>query len=212
VELAKTPVDGKGLGLRAAYTHIDVPGGTLVDPTVHVQVDYTTSATWAVHGLYHDDSVRPKPEVSGAVQVPLFGGALGLNYSEYVLDPVTQIVRLSRIYGAEVSRPIAWGLTGKVGYQYLDSLAGDSLTGRTFQVALGGESRTIGRLDLQYQTAQMRAPMGRLPDTSSLAITLTRPLGSLGDIALTGRRTVAAPGTIPLPTDNQFQLDVKRAF
>lgn len=212
VEVAKTPLDGRGLGLRAAYADLNLPHQADVDPTVHVQVDYADAKAWGFHGRYHDEYTRPKPEVAAGVQMPVLGGALKLDYSEYVLDPTTYIVQLSRVYSAEMTRSLGWGLNGRIAYQFSDSLAGDSAQGQAFQISLGGDSKVLGKIDLQFQQGFLRTPAGSSPTGSNFTLSFTRPLGSIGDVALSARHTQTAPGSgLPL-TDDVMQFDLRTTW
>ncbi len=211
LEVTKAPPDGKGLGLHAGYTDYQVPG-VAVAPTIDLRLDYVTPKTWAWHGLYHDDSTRPSAEMAAGVQMPLLGATVKLNYSQYAMDPTTYLVQMSRVYGAEVARPLGWGLSGKVGYQYADSLAGDSTQSHAVQIALAGDSKVLGKVDLQYQTSLPQTPAtGTTPPPSNVVITFSRPVGTTGSLALSGHHTLPPliSGLPPSPADDQVQLDLK---
>ncbi len=205
VGVTTTPADGKGLGVEASYTDLAVTN-TEVEPTVHLKLTYATPSQWEFTGLYHDDSNRPDPELGAGLKLPLLGGAVGLNYSEYALDPTLGLVRLNRTYGAEVSRPIAWGLSGRVGYQRTDSLA-DPTIGERLRIGLGGQSDVVRNLDLQYETGELRTPNGTVPDGSTISLSLARKI-ALGQLALTGRHTMPSAISGPLPPNDEVHLDL----
>jgi hypothetical protein len=205
VELARTPSDGTGLGLRAAYVDLGVPGAE-VDPTVDFQLDYTIGSEWEFHGRFHDEHNRPSPELAAGMKVPLLGGSLGLDYNEHSYDAAAQAVRLSRVYGAEMSRSIAWGLSGKVGYQRTDGLA-DSTRAERLRIGLGGETRLLGKVDVQYETGTIRTPAGEMPDSTTIGVSLSREIG-VGELAISARRSLpAGPADTQVPSD-QIRLDL----
>ena len=206
VELARAPSDGTGLGLRAAYTDLGVQG-TETDPTVDVQLAYTAGSEWEVHGRYHDEHNRPSPELAAGMKIPLLGGSLGLDYNEHAYDAATQAVRLSRAYGAEMTRSIAWGLSGKVGYQRTDGL-GDESRAERLRVGLGGENRLLGKVDVQYETGILRTPTGTMPDSTTIGLSLARDIG-IGELSISARRSLpAGPVGSQIPND-QIQVDIK---
>lgn len=206
VEVARAPGDGQGLGLRAAYTDLGVQGAE-VDPTVDVQVDYSTGSDWEFHGRYHDEHNRSDPELAAGMKVPLLGGSLGVNYNEHTYDAAAQAVRLSRVYGAEMTRGIAWGLSGKVGYQLTDSL-GDDTSAERLRVGLGGENRLLGKVDVQYETGTLRTPGGSVPDATTIGVSLARQFG-IGEVAISAKRSLpAGPLGSQMPSD-QVQVDLK---
>lgn len=214
LEVTKAPPDGKGLGLHAGYTDFHIPGVT-VAPTTDLRLDYATAKAWAFHGLYHDESTRPSAEMAAGVQMPVLGATVKLNYSQYAMDPTTYLVQNSRVYGAEVARPLGWGLSGKVGYQYSDSLAGDSAQSHGVQIALAGDSKVLGQVDVQFQTSFPYSPTtGATPPPSNVVITFSRPIGTTGSLALSGHHTLPplTPGLPPSPADDQVQLDLKTAW
>ncbi len=205
VELARTPSDGTGLGLRAAYVDLGAPGAE-VDPTVDFQLDYTIGSAWEFHGRFHDEHNRPSPELAAGLKVPLLGGSLGLDYNEHSYDAAAQAVRLSRVYGAEVSRSIAWGLSGKVGYQRTDGLV-DSTRAERLRVGLGGETHLVGKVDVQYETGTIRTPAGEIPDSTTIGVSLSREIG-VGELAISARRSLpAGPAGTQAPSD-QIRLDL----
>ncbi len=206
VEVARTPGDGTGLGLKAAYTDLGVPG-TEVDPTVDVQLAYTIGSEWGFHGRFHDEHNRPSPELAAGMKIPLLGGSLGVEYNEHAYDVAAQAVRLSRVYGAEMNRAIAWGLCGKVGYQLTDGLA-DSTRAERVRVGLGGENRLLGKVDVQYETGTIRTPAGEMPDATMIGFSLSREIG-VGELAISARRSLpAGPAGTQVPND-QVQVDLK---
>lgn len=205
VELARTPSDGTGLGLRAAYVDLGAPGAE-VDPTVDFQLDYTIGSEWEFHGRFHDEHNRPSPELAAGMKVPLLGGSLGLDYNEHSYDAAAQAVRLSRVYGAEMSRSIAWGLSGKVGYQRTDGLA-DSTRAERLRIGLGGETHLLGKVDVQYETGTVRTPAGEMPDSTTIGVSLSREIG-VGELAISARRSLpAGPAETQVPSD-QIRLDL----
>lgn len=206
VELARTPSDGTGLGLRAAYSNLDV-SGTETDPTVDVQLAYTVGTEWEFRGRFHDEQSRPSPELAAGMKIPLLGGSLGFDYNEHAYDAAAQAVRLSRVYGAEMSRAIAWGLSGKVGYQLTDGL-GDSTRAERVRVGLGGENRLLGKVDVQYETGTIRTSAGEVPDATTIGFSVSRAIG-IGELAISAMRSLPAgpPGT-QVPND-QVRVDLK---
>jgi hypothetical protein len=209
VELARAPSDGQGLGLRAAYTDTGTPGAE-ADPTVDVQVNYVTGGEWEFHGRYHDEENRPSAELAAGMKVPLLGGSLGLDYNEHTYDAASQAVRLSRVYGAEATRSIAWGLSGKVGYQLTDSLA-DQMSAERIRVGLGGENRLLGKVDVDYETGTLRTPAGSIPDSTSIGVSLTRQFG-VGEVSISARRTLPAGPAGSQIANDQVQVDLKAAW
>jgi len=203
------PTDGKGLGLEASYTDIGVTNAP-IEPTIHVRLTYATPGRWEFTGLYHDESGRPDPELAAALKTQFLGGALGLNYSECTYDASTKAVRLTRSFGTELSRPLLWGFSGRVGYQRTDNLADPTVAERV-RVGLGGPTTPLGAVDVQYETGQLRTAAGRLPDGSTVALSVSRRIGN-AELALTGKLALPSSTLGPLPASDAVHLDLKAAW
>jgi len=206
VAVAKTPTNGTGLGVEASVAETHVPNADL-DPTIHIRLTYALPSRWEFMGLYHDDSGRPDPELGAGVKVPLLGGALGLTYSERAYDPALYAVRMTRTYGTELSRALLWGFSGRVGYTRTDNLLGPTV-GERLRVRLGGPDTPLGTVDVQYEAGQLHTASGRVPDGSTVSLSLSRKFG-LAQLALTGKRTLPSALYGPLPASDEVHLDLK---
>jgi hypothetical protein len=209
VGVAMAPTDGTGLGVEASYTDTNVTN-VEVDPTVRVRLTYAAPSHWEFSGLYYDDNSRPNPELGAGVKVPVLGGALGLTYSEYALDPTLNAVKLNRSYGAQLTRPLLWGFSGMVGYQRTDSLA-DPTVAERIRVGLGGQSTPLGVVDAQYETGQLRTAAGCLRDGSTISLSLSRKIG-VAEVALTGKRTLPSASLGPVTPSDEVHLDLKATW
>ena len=206
VAVAKTPTDGKGLGVEASFADTEVANANL-DPTIHLRLTYALPSQWELMGLYHDESGRPDPELGAGVKMPVLGAALGLSYSERAYDPALYAVRMTRSYGTELTRPLAWGFSGRIGYTRTDNLI-DPTVGERVRVGLGGPNTPLGTVDVQYEAGELRTATGRLPDGSTVLLSLSRKIG-LAELALTGKRTLPSALAGPLPASDEVHLDLK---
>jgi hypothetical protein len=209
VTVTNAPADGKGLGVQAAYTETDITN-TEVRPTIDVKLTYARPDQLEVSGRYHDDNARLDPEVGAGVKLAVLGGSVGLTYSENAFDPSLNAVRVARVWGAEVSRPIAWGLSGKFGYQRTDSLADPTVSDR-LHVGVGGQTDLLGQVDVQYETGQVRTTAGTTPSGSTIALSVARRIGK-AELALSGKHVVPpGPSDLVRPTD-EVRVDLKAAW
>ncbi|MGQ9732488.1 MAG: hypothetical protein ACUVX8_14600 [Candidatus Zipacnadales bacterium] len=204
--VTRTPTDNTGLGFEASYTELDATSVT-VEPTVDVKLTYATSENLQLSGTYHDNNARPSPGLGAMLKFPLLGGTVGLAYDEYSFDSATNAVLMTRSYKGEVSRPLAWGLDGRLGYYRTDNLADPTVCDRII-IGLAGENRVFGKMDMQYESAKLRGPSATLPNGSSLTLSLARSIG-IGELTLSGKRTLAAGSLEP---DHQIQLDLKASW
>jgi len=209
VAVAMAPADGRGLGVEASYTDISAPSAQ-VDPTVRVKLSYAAPSRWQVSGQYYDDNARPDPELGASVRAPVLGGELGLTYSERVYDATANSVRMTRSYGTELTRPLLWGLSGRVGYQRTDNLT-DPTSGERLRIGLSGATTPLGAVDMQYETGWRETGTGELPDGSTISLSLSRRLGST-EVAVTGKRAVPSAATgSPVPGD-EIHVDLRASW
>jgi hypothetical protein len=206
VGVTVTPTDGKGLGVEASVSDTQLATAEL-DPTIHVRLTYALPSRWEFTGLYHDENGRPDPELGAGVKMPVLGGALGLTYRECAYDPALYATRMTRTYGSEMTRPLLWGFSGRVAYTRTDNLLDPTIAERV-QVGLGGPQTLLGTVDVQYQAGQLRTATGRVPDGSTVSLSLSRKIG-LTELAVIGKHTLPSALYGPLPASDEVHVDLK---
>jgi hypothetical protein len=204
VDVASTPTDGTGLGIKAGVINTDTPLAE-VEPTVHVQVDYTTKDALAVSGSYHQAAGLVAPEVLSSLALPLLGGKLSAHYGQ---QTTTAGVIPFQGFGAQYVRPVGWGLTGTVGYDTVTNLVGLPLTSWGVKAGISGENHLLGKIDLQYSGGKARNPIGSVSSTTGITLSLARPIHGDGTLSLSVKHTRLQF----FPTDDQIRLDATVSF
>lgn len=199
VDVASVPQDGCGLSVKAGVVDTQTPQAE-VDPTIHLQLDYTTKNSLTFSGSYHQAAGLVASEVLSAFSLPLLGGKLSANYAQRTTTPN---VIPSRSIGMQYVRPVGWGLTGTLNYDVVTNLQGLPLKAWGLKVALSGENRVVGKIDLQYNTGTVRNPLGGVSDCSGIALSIARPIHDLGSLSLSVKHIEMQF----FPDDDQIRLD-----
>ena len=199
VDVAAVPQDGAGLGIKAGVVNTDTPLAE-VEPTVHVQVDYTTKDSLAISGSYHQAAGLVAPEVLSSLSVPLWGGRFSAHYGQQTTTP---LVIPSQGIGGEYVRPLGWGLTGTVGYDTVSNLVGLPLSAWGVKAGVSGENHLLGKIDLLCNTGTIRNPIGSVSGSLGVALSLARPINDIGTVSLSVKHTQMQF----FPDDDQIRLD-----
>jgi hypothetical protein len=199
LDVTSAPTDGAGLGIKAGVVNTDAPLAE-VDPTVHVQVDYTTKDSLAFSGSYHQAAGLVAPEVLSSLSMPLWGGRFSAHYGQLTTTPS---VIPSQGGGVEYVRPLGWGLTGTVGYDAVSNLVGLPLSAWGVKAGVSGENHLLGKIDLQCNTGTIRNPIGTVSESLGVALSLARPIHDLGTLSLSVKHSEMQF----FPNDDQIRLD-----
>jgi hypothetical protein len=204
VDAASVPTDGTGLAIKASVVDTKAPAAE-IDPTIHVQVDYTTKAAVAFSGSYHQAPGVVAPEVVSTLTIPLCQGTLSASFAQRTATPN---VIPTQAVGAQYVRPVAWGLTGNVGFDSLANLVGPRLATWGVKAGLSGENELLGKVDLQCTTGTIRNALGSTSASTTASLSIARAVGDLGTCSLSVKHTE----TEYLPDDDQIRLDATLSF
>lgn len=199
VDVTAAPADGSGLGIKAGVVNTDTPAAE-VDPTVHVQVDYTTKESLAISGTYHQAAGLAAPELLSSLALPLCGGKLSAHFGQQTTTPN---VIPSQGLGVEYVRPLGWGLTGTVGYDTIRNIIGPPLSAWGIKALISGENHLLGKIDLQCNTGTTRNVLGTVSRSVGVALSVSRPIRDIGTLSLSVKHT----GLQFFPDDDQIRLD-----
>jgi len=207
VTIARLPEDSSGLGVSASYTSLGNTG-TDIDSTVDLKLLYEINKDLQITGTYHDEDNRQEPEIGGSLKVPILGAAVNLNFHEYSYDAAKKIVYQQRVWNADITREIAWGMSGIVGYSMNDSLIDPTQTSR-IRLGISGENDTVGRLGLNYEVGKLHTSTGNTQNGSAISISLAKEVGT-ADVSLSAKRTLP-PGKSVNASD-EIRIDVNTAW
>ena len=204
VDVVAAPGDGTGFGLKAGFVDTSTPLAD-TDPTVRLQLDYTTTDSLMFTGSYRQANGLVAPELLSSLSTPVWGGKLSASYTQKTTTPN---VVPSRGMGAEYTRPIGWGLEGKVGYARTTNLLGPELTAWKVHGGFAGKNNLLGQVDLQCTNGTVRNPLGSVSSSTAVALSMARPIDDLGTCSLSLKHTA----TELFPDDEQVRLDVSVAW
>jgi len=205
VTVTHLPTGGHGLGASASYTSLRATGA-MMDPTVDVQLSYTTPSAIELRTAYHDENNRSRPELAAGVKLPLMGASIDLGYHEATYNATTGATNEQRFYTAEVARPLLWGMSGSFGYSLTDHMTDPAET-TAIRLGVAGQNPTVGTIGLQYETGQLRTPTGTIPTGKTIGVTFAREFGVAG-VGVTARRTLPAGSDAWDNPNDQIQVDI----